>query len=157
MFQLLFLFTVIPVVEIWLLAQLSGKLGIMNTIVLVLGTGIVGAALARWQGFQAIQRVQREMRQGMIPAGAIGDGFLIFAAGMLLITPGVLTDIVGLSLLIPPIRMIVTKALKYWLAKKFVVRTHTTQSDAPPPGKSTIIDAKVIDAKVIDAHVVDSE
>lgn len=153
MFQLLLLFTVIPVVEIWLLAQLSGYLGIVDTVLLVLATGIVGAALARWQGFQAIRRLQNEMRQGMIPAGAIGDGFLIFAAGLLLVTPGVLTDVVGLSLLIPPARKLAMRGLKYWLGRHFKVQTHTAYGEQAghPPGKSTIIDAKVIDAHVVDS------
>ena len=68
MFKLLFFFTVIPIVELWILASLSGYLGVFDTIIIVLGTGMIGAALARWQGFQAITRLQKEMKQGMIPA-----------------------------------------------------------------------------------------
>ena len=148
MFQLFFLFTVIPFVELWLLFHIGEDLGIANTLALVLGTGIVGAALARWQGFQAIKRLQREMSQGMVPAGAIGDGFLIFAAGLLLITPGILTDIVGLSLLVPPVRTLILIVLKRWVAKNFKVQTHTEQQDPRQPSRpTTIIDAKVVDSQ----------
>ena len=150
MFQLFFLFTAVPLIELWLLFQVSGRIGVLETVMLVLVTGIVGAALARWQGFQAIQRVQNEMRQGMIPARAIGDGFLIFAAGLLLITPGILTDVVGLSLLIPPLRKLVMKGLRFWLAKNVRVQSHTfyaDQSPNPPQQQTTIIDAKVVDVK----------
>ena len=152
MFKLLFFFTVIPIVELWILASLSGYLGVFDTIIIVLGTGMVGAALARWQGFQAITRLQNEMKQGMIPAGAIGDGFLIFAAGLLLITPGVLTDIVGLSLLIPPFRKLVMIGLKRWLKRNFKVQVQTAGAAGgePPPGKATVVDAKVIDAHIVE-------
>ena len=152
MFKLLFFFTVIPIVELSILASLSDSLGLPGTIILVLGTGIVGAALARWQGFQAIKRLQNEMRQGMIPAGAVGDGFLIFAAGLLLITPGVLTDIVGLSLLVPPFRKLVMIGLKRWLKRNFKVQVHTAGAAGgeAPPGKATVVDAKVIDAHIVE-------
>ncbi len=153
MLQLLLLFTIIPLVELWLLVQLSGMFGFWTTIALVIGTGMAGAALARWQGWQVLERVRTEMRQGMLPAQAIGDGVLIFAAGLLLITPGVLTDVVGLSLLIPPLRKLVMKGVRHWLAKNVRVETHTfyaNESGLRPPERSTVVDAEVIDAHVVD-------
>jgi UPF0716 protein FxsA len=153
MLQLLLLFTLIPLVELWLLVKLSGVFGFWTTIALVLGTGMAGAALARWQGFQVIQRVQSQMREGMLPAQAIGDGVLIFAAGLLLITPGILTDALGLALLIPPLRKLVLQGVRHWFTTHVRVQTHTFYADSPgaqPPGRSTIVDAKVIDAHVED-------
>ena len=149
MAQLFFLFTAIPLLELWLLFKIAQRIEFLPTVLLVLATGAVGAALARWQGFQALERLRREARQGMLPAGAIGDGFLIFAAGLLLITPGVLTDIVGLSLLIPPLRKLAMKGLKLWFAKNVRVQAHSFSAEqaSPPPGKTTIIDAKVVDVK----------
>jgi UPF0716 protein FxsA len=155
MLQLLLLFTVIPLVELWLLVNLSDVFGFWTTIALVIGTGMAGAALARWQGWQALERVRTEMRQGMLPAQAIGDGVLIFAAGLLLITPGVLTDALGLSLLIPPLRKLMLKGLRHWFTTHVRMETHafyTDQTDAPPPGRSTVVDARVIDAQVVDAE-----
>jgi UPF0716 protein FxsA len=155
MLPLLLLFTVIPLVELWLLYQLSEAFGFLETIALVLGTGFAGAALARWQGWQAFERVRTEMREGMFPAQAIGDGVLIFAAGLLLITPGVLTDAFGLSLLIPPLRKLVMKGLRHWFATHVRVETNAFYPDgssARPPGRTTVVDARVIDAHVVDAE-----
>lgn len=155
MLQLLLLFTIIPLVELWLLFQLSGVFGFWTTIAVVIGTGMAGAALARWQGWQALERVRTEMREGMLPAQAIGDGVLILAAGLLLITPGVLTDTFGLSLLIPPLRKLVMKGLRYWFTTHVHVETrafYTDNSSAAPPGRSTVVDARVIDAQVIDTE-----
>ncbi len=153
MIQLLLLFTIVPLVELWLLVRLSGVFGFWTTIALVLGTGMAGAALARWQGFQVIQRVQAEMRQGMLPAQAMGDGALIFGAGLLLITPGILTDALGLALLIPPLRRLVLKGVRHWFTKHVRLQTqafHMGPNGAHPPGLSTVIDAKVFDAHVVD-------
>ena len=158
MLPLFLLFTVIPLVELWLLFQLSGVFGFWETIAVVLGTGMAGAALARWQGWQALERVRTEMREGMLPAQAIGDGVLILAAGLLLITPGVLTDAFGLSLLIPPFRKLVMKGLRYWFTKHVRVQTQAFYSDgpeAPAQGRSTIVDARVIDAQVVDPERTD--
>ncbi|MCH7751617.1 MAG: FxsA family protein [Planctomycetes bacterium] len=155
MLQLLLLFTIIPLMELWLFVQFSGAFGFWTTFALVIGTGMAGAALARWQGWQALERVRTEMRQGMLPAQAIGDGVLIFAAGLLLITPGVLTDVLGLSLLIPPLRKLVLKGLRHWFTTHVRVKTdafYADQTGAPPPGRSTIVDARVIDAEVVDAE-----
>lgn len=153
MLQLLLLFTIVPLVELWLLVRLSGVFGFWTTIALVLGTGMAGAALARWQGFQVIQRVQAEMREGMLPAQALGDGALIFAAGLLLITPGILTDALGLVLLIPPLRKLVLKGVRHWFTRHVRIQAqayHVGPNGAQPPGRSTVIDAKVIDARVVD-------
>ncbi len=161
---LFFLFTAIPLVELWLLFQLSGQLGFWTTIGLVLGTGFAGAALARWQGWQVFQRVQAEMQQGMLPAGAMGDGALILVAGVLLITPGVLTDLFGLSLLIPPVRMLVKKMATWWWTHHVHVETATSwtfppgtptgpNDDCGTPDRSshdTIIDAHVVHSEVVD-------
>ena len=156
---LFLLFTAIPLVELWLLFQLSGWLGFPATITLVLGTGFAGAALARWQGWQVMARVQEQMRQGMLPAGALGDGALILVAGVLLITPGVLTDLFGLALLVPPVRALVKRAVGWWWARHVRAETVTywqTQGDseATPYQKGTA-DDKIIDVRVVSSDVVE--
>jgi UPF0716 protein FxsA len=152
MLPLILIFTLVPILELWLLVQLSGVIGFWTTIGLILGTGMAGAALARWQGFQAIERVQAQMRQGVMPAQAIGDGAMILAAGILLISPGLLSDIAGLLLLIPPVRKLVLKGIRHWFATHVRVETHSFHADPQSPGQSTIIDAKVIDARVVDVQ-----
>ena len=146
---LFFLFTLIPLVELWLLFQLSGWFGFWTTLAVVLGTGFVGAALAKWQGWLAIHRVQNEMRQGLLPAQALGDSVLILVAGVLLITPGVLTDIFGLALLIPPFRTGVRKVLQAWLAKRVRLEATAFREAADRAGD------QVVEGKVVHAHVVE--
>lgn len=161
---LMILFTAIPLVELWLLFQMSGWIGFGTTLGLVLGTGFAGAALARWQGFQVIQRVQKEMQQGTLPAGALGDGALILMAGVLLITPGVLTDLLGLSLLVPPIRTLLKKVAHWWWIHHLHGKTVTSWefsagTKAGPFDHSRPPDPmphdKIIDARVVSSEVVD--
>jgi len=114
---LFLLFTLMPLLELWLLFQLSGVFGFWTTIAVVLLTGMLGATLAKWQGWLTMFRIQTDLRAGKMPAQAMGDGVMILVAGVLLITPGVITDIVGLALLLPPVRIVVRKSLQLWLAK----------------------------------------
>lgn len=108
---LVFLFIALPVAELALLLKVGAAMGWFSTLMLVVATGVVGASLARRQGFQVIARLQRESAQGRVPASAMVDGALIFVAAMLLITPGIVTDVVGFSLLIPPLRDAIKRAL----------------------------------------------
>lgn len=154
LFRLFLLFTIIPLVELWLLFKLSEAIGFFTAIGLVIGTGIVGAALAKWQGLLALHRMQEQMRQGMLPAKAIGDGVMILVAGVLLITPGVLTDVVGLSLLIPPVRGGIRKLLQAWLTRNLQIRTQQFWSEHPDrqQGRDEIIDVEIIDSHVVDEN-----
>lgn len=160
LFYLFLLFTLMPLLELWLLFRLGELFGLVTTIVVVLLTGMLGAALARWQGFQAMFRIQNEMRAGKMPAQAIGDGVMILVAGVLLITPGVITDIVGLAMLLPPVRLVVRKGLQLWLAKHVKVQAQgmwqTTQADDVPPRDDNTVEGTVVEGKVVDAHVVDA-
>ena len=155
LFPLILLFTLMPLLELWLLVRLSGIFGFWTTIFVVLLTGIVGASLARWQGWQTVHRIRSEMDQGVLPAQAIGDGVMILVAGVLLITPGVITDIVGLALLIPPIRFVMRKGIQHWLAKNVRVETtfssSSTSADFPQP------DDNVVEGRVVDSHVVEED
>lgn len=108
---LVFLFIALPVTELALLLKVGAVMGWFPTLVLVIATGVVGAALARSQGFQVIARLQRESAEGRVPASAMVDGALIFVAATLLITPGIVTDVVGFSLLIPPIRDVIKRGM----------------------------------------------
>jgi len=152
MLLLFLLFTITPLVELWLLFQLSGMFGFWTTIFVVLATGALGAVLARWQGWRALHRVQSEMRQGKLPAEALGDGVLILVAGVLLITPGVLTDVLGLSLLVPPLRTGIRKGIQLWLAKHVQIQTSSSWQEHRDRSPS---DENVVEGRVVDSHVVD--
>jgi len=107
--RLLLLFILTPLIELWLLMLVSEQLGPATTIWLVLLTGFVGASLARRQGLQTWLAIQRETQQGKMPAASLVDAMMIFVAGVLLITPGMMTDVVGFSLLVPPVRAFLRK------------------------------------------------
>lgn len=109
---LLLLFTVVPALEIYLLINIGSQIGGLNTIAVVILTGIVGAALAKSQGLAIINKIQKDLNQGALPADQIIHGLLVFGGGLLLLTPGFLTDILGLSMVIPGTRHVLVKMLK---------------------------------------------
>lgn len=116
--KLFLLFTLIPVIELFLLIQLSSFLGPLSTIILVIATGFAGASLARLQGLQTVTRIQDNYRKGIMPGDEIIDAFLILVAGIVLITPGLLTDISGILLLIPKSRKIFKDFIKREFEKR---------------------------------------
>jgi UPF0716 protein FxsA len=101
---LFLLFTIVPILELTFIIQVGREIGPLNTIALLIVIGIAGAYLARIQGFQVLRNVQESLEKGIIPTEAMLDGFLILCGGILLLTPGFLTDIIGLVFLIPPTR-----------------------------------------------------
>ncbi|MBT3213668.1 MAG: FxsA family protein [Deltaproteobacteria bacterium] len=112
--KLFLAFTIIPVVEIYLLIQIGSAFGVFTSIALVVFTGFLGAYLARIQGLQTLFRIQESLKEGHMPSGELLDALLIGVAGLVLLTPGFLTDTVGFVLLIPSTR----NAIKAWLQSK---------------------------------------
>ncbi len=109
----LLIFIVIPFIEIMLILKVSDQIGGLYTILLVLGTAVIGVNLLKRQGFSTLTRFQQRLQRGEIPAQEIIEGMMIAFAGALLLTPGFLTDTIGFSLLFPPVRRaIVKRALK---------------------------------------------
>ena len=102
--RLFLLFTLVPVVELALLIRIGGLLGTAPTLLLVIGTGFAGAWLARREGLRGWRAVRDEMAGGQLPGESLIHALLILVAGVVLITPGVLTDIAGILLLVPPVR-----------------------------------------------------
>ena len=101
---LIALFIGLPIVELALLFELHGAVGFLPTVVLVLLTGVAGAALVRRQGIAILLKIQREMSIGNVPAPQMMDGVMILVAGALLVTPGLITDVSGFLLLVPYVR-----------------------------------------------------
>ena len=116
---LIFLFITIPLVELYVLIQIGQVVGALPTLGLVILTGVLGGLLARMQGLRVWRRVQNELAAGRIPTGALGDAFAVFAGGLLLLTPGLLTDLLGLSLLFPPTRGLIKKAVANHFRNRF--------------------------------------
>ena len=110
--RLLILFIAVPVVELVLLIEIGQRVGTLATIGLIIGTGIVGASLARQQGISTLARLRKDLDAGQLPAEPIVDGVLILLAAAVLITPGVLTDLVGFLCLVPACRRVLKRFLK---------------------------------------------
>jgi len=108
-------FTIIPFFEIYLLIKIGHYLGAFNTILIVIVTGFLGAYLARLQGIRTMMKVRESLNRGELPAEEMLDALLIFVAGIVLLTPGFITDLVGIAVLIPNTRF----WLKRWLRRKF--------------------------------------
>jgi UPF0716 protein FxsA len=116
MFLKLFLaFTLIPFTEIYLLIKIGAQIGAFNTIIVVILTGLLGASLARLEGIKTMTKVRESLNRGDLPAEEMLDAMLIFVAGVVLLTPGFITDLTGLALLVPKLRY----WFKRWLRRKF--------------------------------------
>jgi UPF0716 protein FxsA len=155
LFYLFLLFTVVPLVELSLLIWLGRETEWWIPVLLVIADGAAGALLWRWQGWRVLTRIQEDMAAGRMPAGALVDGLLIFLAGALLITPGMLTDAAAFALLMPPVRAVLKRAAQAWFVRHVQVQTatfhaHGSPASGPPSGDQ-IIDARVIDTRVQDA------
>ena len=112
LWKLFLAFTIIPVSEIYILVAIGGQIGILPSIGLVILTGIVGASLARSQGLQTLGRIRDSFQQGVVPGEELLNALLIAIAGIVLLTPGFLTDAAGLFLLIPATRTLCREWLK---------------------------------------------
>ena len=121
--KLFLAFTLIPLVEIYLLIKLGQNFGAITSILLVIFTGILGAYLARMEGLRTLFRIQETLREGRMPGEELLDALLIAIAGLVLITPGFITDVAGFLLLFPFTRMLA----KNWLKER--MRGKTTFRD----------------------------
>jgi len=99
--RLLAVFIVIPLIELIILIKVGSYIGLWPTILIVVLTGIVGASLARYQGFIIINKIRSDVSSGRVPARELIDGLLVLIGGIVLLTPGFITDICGFFLLIP--------------------------------------------------------
>ena len=130
---LILLFTIVPVVELALLIKIGQHIGVGYTLTIVILTGVVGAYfmsetnktrflsvseglsyLARSQGFRTLRRIQEDINEGLMPADKIFDGVMILCGGILLLTPGFVTDLIGFMALVPFTRHLI----KLWLKRK---------------------------------------
>ncbi|ABK99402.1 FxsA family protein [Pelobacter propionicus] len=116
--RLFLVFTLVPIVEIWLLIQVGRVIGPLPTLATLLIISLVGAWLARSQGFRAIVAIRDELAMGRLPAAHFLDGALILAGGILLLTPGFFTDLAGLFFLIPFTRACLKGWLRTWLEQR---------------------------------------
>lgn len=116
---LLLLLFIVPLIEVALFIEIGGMIGVWPTITIAILTAILGSFLLRHQGFAAMRDVQSRLAAGVNPGRVLADGAMIMLAGVLLLTPGFLTDAVGLLLLIPPVRGWIFRRM----AARFTIRS----------------------------------
>ncbi|MEZ5281401.1 MAG: FxsA family protein [Acidimicrobiales bacterium] len=115
---LLAAFIIVPILELAVIIQVGSSVGVLPTLGLLIAVSIVGAWLVKFQGMGVLMRMRQQLAQGKMPTDELMNGVLILVAGALMLTPGFLTDALGLSLLIPPIRA----AIRQMLARRFTRR-----------------------------------
>ncbi len=116
--RLALLFVVVPIVELVILIQLGRAVGLGPTVALVILTGVGGAMLARAEGLRVLLRFQRELAEGRLPGQSLLDGVCILVGGAFLLTPGILTDVAGFVLLLPPTRRVVQRIVRRRLERR---------------------------------------
>lgn len=132
--RLALLFVIVPIVELIILIQLGQAVGFWPTLALVVGTGVLGAALARREGLRTWLAFQRELAGGRLPGTALMDGFAVLVGGAFLLTPGLLTDVAGFLLLMPPSRAWLRGRVRRWLERQVeagAIRVTTLSSWGP--------------------------
>lgn len=105
------LFIAIPLTELYLIIKVGGLIGALWTVILVVATAVIGVSLLRIQGFSTLQRAQQNMAHGQLPAMEMLEGIFLAIAGVLLLTPGFLTDAIGLLLLLPVTRQAIIRSI----------------------------------------------
>ncbi|MDH3223945.1 MAG: FxsA family protein [Gemmatimonadota bacterium] len=115
--RLVLLFIALPLLELVLLLQIGARIGAWPTVALVVTTGILGATLARSQGLRVVSAVQRRLAVGEVPGSELMDGLAVLVGGAFLLTPGILTDFLGFSLLLPFTRNILKRRIEARLAQ----------------------------------------
>jgi UPF0716 protein FxsA len=117
-FRLFLLFTVVPAIELYLIIKVGSVIGALNTILIIVFTGILGAYYAREQGFKVVNNIQQKMQQGAVPGDDLVNGAMLLVGGAFLITPGFITDFAGFSLIFPPTREAIKVGVKRYLEKR---------------------------------------
>jgi UPF0716 protein FxsA len=135
---LILVFIVVPLVELYVIIQVGQAIGVLPTIALLFADSILGAVLLRSQGRAVWMRFNTALAEGRVPARETFDGAMVIFGGALLLTPGFITDVFGLLLLIPPTRAVIRGALsrfakRRWLAGRAVFWTYDRYRDSRGP------------------------
>lgn len=115
---LVLLFLLVPLAELYVIIQVGQAFGALNTIALLIIVSAVGAWLVKREGMSVWRRFQRQIESGAVPGKEIADGVMILFAGALLISPGFLSDLLGIALLVPPVRALLRGVLMKQAARR---------------------------------------
>ena len=117
--RLILLFTALPLIEIYLLIKVASVIGFLQTALIVVGTGVVGALLARREGLSVLRSMKRKFREGELPAEELIDAVILLLSGAFLLTPGIVTDVIGFSGLVPFFRKGLRGYGRRWFKKEW--------------------------------------
>lgn len=144
--RLFLLFAIVPPLELYLLLRLASIAGIGTTILIVVSTAIIGSMLARQQGLLTWWRFRDALAHGRMPSNEIADGLMVIFAAALLLTPGLLTDVVGFTLLIPLTRQFIRRGLVSRISKNMSANTVVFRHGHDPIDQPSIDNSDTIDA-----------
>jgi UPF0716 protein FxsA len=130
---LVLIFIVLPIAELWVIIKVGGAIGVLPTLAILIADSFIGAAIARSQGRQAWRRFNQALAEGRVPTREVFDGAMVIVGGAFLLTPGFITDVFGLLLLLPPTRAILRGAITRVARRRVVVGWRPT--GPPPPGR----------------------
>jgi UPF0716 protein FxsA len=139
---LLLLFLIVPIVELYVIIEVGQWLGVWPTLGLLVALSVAGAWLVKREGIGVWRRAQRQLERAELPATELLDGLLILAAGALMLTPGFVTDVVGLLLLIPPTRAVARAGLSRRFRRSFDVAAGTYAGPGATFGFARAYDAR---------------
>jgi UPF0716 protein FxsA len=115
------LFIVVPIVELYIIIQVGQLIGLVPTLLLLVADAVLGAMLLRQQGRGAWQRFNLALQERRFPGREVADGLMIAIGGTLLLTPGFVTDVFGMILLIPPSRAVIRRLTRVYVGRRFLV------------------------------------
>jgi UPF0716 protein FxsA len=138
---LVLLFIVVPIVEIYVIIQVGQAIGALWTIALLVADSILGSVLMRSQGRAAWRRFNEAVAVGRVPAREVLDGVLVIFGGALLLTPGFVTDIFGLSFLLPPTRAVIRRVLVRRFAGRLIVAVPGSARGRPTRREGADVDS----------------
>ncbi len=150
--RLFFIFIVVPLVELALLFYVAQLTDWIFTLGLVIFTGSLGMFLARRQGLRTLAHIRQELAAGKMPTDSLLDALMILIAGLVLMTPGILTDILGFALLIPPSRRLIKAFVVRWFGRNFQINTNFSEfTNVHSPNVHGGGD------RIIESHVIEEE
>lgn len=147
---LFLLFVVVPLIEIFVLIEVGQVIGTVPTVALLVGMSLLGAWMVRREGVRAWSRFRRTLSSGRLPTAEVVDGALVLLGGALMLTPGFVTDVLGLLLVLPPSRALVNRAVRRRTRSSFGLGWAGPGARRPPrrePEVERTVDVEVVDVQ----------
>jgi UPF0716 protein FxsA len=127
-------FIIVPMLELLLLIKIGQGIGALPTVALVVGTALTGAIIISRQSLTVVSRTLEALSDGRTPVEPVLDGLFLLVAGVLLLTPGLITDVIALALLVPPLRRLIARAVMRWALRRTRLHIDTFTARTGPQG-----------------------